>query len=218
MNDRPDIKYLNRHVKPFVCGACDKNPEVWKVLGIELLGQESETALNTISADSRGSVVACCSGMFSLWLERQPEASWRLLIDALINVKLLSLAAGVKRLLTPSEQQNRSQVIPADLQGTTKTKTGNLRLSMNYFCDFVFKCVYVGLFLCVVCMHVFVSVCVCTCACACVRVFVSVVCVHACICVCMRACVMWMNFCICAMCMHVCDLVYVSMYISMCTF
>ena len=37
--------------------------------------------LDIIAADSRGSVVTCCSRMFSLWLERQPEASWRQLID-----------------------------------------------------------------------------------------------------------------------------------------
>ena len=77
----------------------------FRVLGIELLGQECESALNTISADSRGSVVACCSGIFSLWLERQPEASWRQLIDALTNVKLVSLAVEIKRLLTPPELQ-----------------------------------------------------------------------------------------------------------------
>ena len=92
-----------------------KIPKIWKVLGIELLGQESETTLNTISADNRGSVVACCSGMFSLWLERQPEASWKQLIDALIDVELVSLAMKIKRLLIPSEQQESSQ---PDLQGT----------------------------------------------------------------------------------------------------
>lgn len=92
-------------------------------MGIELLGQESETALNTISAESRGSVVACCSGMFSLWLERQPEASWRQLIDALIDVKLVSLAAEIKRSLILPEQQKSSQEISADLQGITHTKT-----------------------------------------------------------------------------------------------
>ena len=86
-------------------------------MGIELLGQESEIALNIISASSHG-IVTRCSGMFTLWLERQPEASWRQLIDALINVKLVSLAAEIEGLLKPSKQRKNSQEASADLQGT----------------------------------------------------------------------------------------------------
>ena len=81
-----------------------------------MLGDKIVPELDIISADSRGSVVTCCSGMFSLWLERQSEASWRQLIDALINVKLLSLATEIRRLLTPPKEQ-KNQETPADLQG-----------------------------------------------------------------------------------------------------
>ena len=81
-----------------------------------MLGDKIVAELDTISADSRGSVVTCCSGMFSLWLERQPEASWKQLTDALINVKLVSLAAEIRRLLTPPKEQ-KNQETPADLQG-----------------------------------------------------------------------------------------------------
>ena len=89
-----------------ICGSSN-NPEVWRDVGRELLkkllGEEVESELNTIAVDSHGSVIKCCSGMFSLWLERQPEASWRQLIDALINVKLVSLATNIENLLIPSK-------------------------------------------------------------------------------------------------------------------
>ena len=83
------------------------NPEVWRDVGRELLGdllgEEVESELNAIAVNSRDNVIKCCSGMFSLWLERQPEASWRQLINALRNVKLVSLATNVENLLIPSK-------------------------------------------------------------------------------------------------------------------
>jgi len=108
---------LNSHVRPQVCGACHNNPEVWRDLGIELLGQEADAALNTISANNRGNVIQCCSSMFSLWLERQPEASWKQLVEALIKVNLKSLGMEIKKLVTPSEQQQDSQTTLTDLEG-----------------------------------------------------------------------------------------------------
>ena len=71
-------------------------------MGRELLGEEGEPELNTIAVNSHDNVIKCCSGMFSLLLERQPEASWRQLINALKNVNLVSLATTVENLLTPS--------------------------------------------------------------------------------------------------------------------
>ena len=44
-------------------------------MGRELLGEEGESELNTIAANSHDNVIKCCSGMFSLWLERQPDGS-----------------------------------------------------------------------------------------------------------------------------------------------
>ena len=89
---------------------------------MELLGQEGESELNIIAANSGGNVIQCCSSMFSLWLERQPEASWRQLFKALSNVNLVSLATETERLLTPSEQQQSSQQTPTNLQGTCTQK------------------------------------------------------------------------------------------------
>ena len=112
--DRPDIKHLNRHVRSHICGACALNPIIWKDLGIELMGQDRVADLNTISANHRGDVVECCSSMFLLWLQRQPEANWQQLIDALIKIELNLLASNIKKSLISSEQQQSSQ------QGSTE--------------------------------------------------------------------------------------------------
>ena len=112
VEDRPDISYLNSHVRSHVCGACAFSSEIWKDLGIELMGQDSVADLDIISANNRGDVVGGCSAMFSLWLQRQPKANWQQLIDALIKVKLNVVAAEIKKSLIPpvsSEQQHSSQ-------------------------------------------------------------------------------------------------------------
>ena len=109
VEDRPDIKYLNTYVRSHICGACAFNPEIWKDLGIELMGQDVMADLNTISADNRGNVTGCCSSLFSLWLQRQPKANWKQLIDALIKIKLNLLASEIKKSLISSEQQQGSQ-------------------------------------------------------------------------------------------------------------
>ena len=85
------------------------NPVIWKDLGIELMGKDSVAALNAISVNDRDNVIACCSSMFSLWLQRQTEASWKQLIDALIKVKLNVLASEIEKSLISSEQQHSSQ-------------------------------------------------------------------------------------------------------------
>ena len=95
-------------MRSHICSACDLSPEIWKDLGIELMGQDSVTDINTISANKRGDVKGCCSSLFTLWLQRQPEASWKQLIDALIKIKLNQLASEIKKLLIPSEQQQTS--------------------------------------------------------------------------------------------------------------
>ena len=46
-------------------------------------GDSSMAALKTISANSHGNVIKCCASMLSLWLQREPKASWRQLIEAL---------------------------------------------------------------------------------------------------------------------------------------
>ena len=80
---------------------CAKGTQVWKDVGIELLGGGNDDALDVIENDN-SDMTNCCSKMFRLWLERQPTASYRQLIQVLEKVKLNYLADQVKsKLKTP---------------------------------------------------------------------------------------------------------------------
>ena len=63
-------------------------------MGIELLGDESLQALDEIEKNNPRDASTCCTKMFQLWFERQPEASWRQLIQALRepNIEMNELA------------------------------------------------------------------------------------------------------------------------------
>ena len=85
--------------------ACAQNPVAWKDVGRELLpgsGSDVDTALNIIEVNSQGNVIKCCSSLFDQWLERDPDASWEHLIEAL-NIALLDkLATKIEGMLQPS--------------------------------------------------------------------------------------------------------------------
>ena len=74
---------------------CAKGAQVWKDVGIELLGGRNNDALDVIE-NNNSDVTNCCSKMFQLWLDRQPTASYRQLIQVLEKVKLNYLADQVK--------------------------------------------------------------------------------------------------------------------------
>ena len=100
VDDRPDLKFLNRHVRESLCA---KSTQLWKDVGIELLGGGGNDALQLdIIENSNSDVTNCCSKTFQLWLDRQPTASWRQLIQALKQLQLNQLAGQVEsRLKTP---------------------------------------------------------------------------------------------------------------------
>ena len=72
------------------------------------MGQDSVADLDIISVNHRGDVIGCCSSLFSLWLQRQPEASWKQLIDALIKIKLNVLALEITKSLISNHEQQQS--------------------------------------------------------------------------------------------------------------
>ena len=47
----------------------------------------------------------CCSIMFKYWREKQPQATWRQLINALYAVELNKIANDLEMLLMPGEQK-----------------------------------------------------------------------------------------------------------------
>ena len=96
VDDRPDVQFLNRHVLEQLSA---KGTTMWKELGVELLGEEANDALDVIK-NSNSNVTNCCSAMFQLWLERRPTASWRQLIQALKQLQLNYLAIQIESKLT----------------------------------------------------------------------------------------------------------------------
>ena len=88
VDDRPEEKFLNRYAREQLCAM---EPQIWKDLGLELLGKESNNALGVIE-NNHSDVTIRCSNMFELWLRKQPTASWRKLIQAMKQLKLNSLA------------------------------------------------------------------------------------------------------------------------------
>ena len=73
----------------------------WKDLGKELIPND-DTALGVIAVNANGDVITCCESLFKVWLERQPEASWRQLIGALKEIKQGTLATQIEEMLEPS--------------------------------------------------------------------------------------------------------------------
>ena len=104
---------------------------MWLDLGIELLQEEDVAALKTIKSKASDCTVRC-SEMFELWLERQPKASWRNLIDALKQIHQDKLAFSIENLLsvknTNEEASTVNPILTAD-QPTRRQHNG-----MNYAC------------------------------------------------------------------------------------
>ena len=92
----PEDIYLNKHVVPEVAAACAHQPDAWRALGMELLGQDGIVELDVIKADNIDNVRKCCSAMLTLWLQRQTDASWNQLIKALKELKLNRVAAKIE--------------------------------------------------------------------------------------------------------------------------
>ena len=95
-SDHPALKYL-RYVRDLVA---DK----WYDIGLELLEQKDERAVNIIKKNNAGNVTECCTEMLELWLNRQPNATWNQLIKALKapGIELNSAASKIEEMLLPS--------------------------------------------------------------------------------------------------------------------
>ena len=95
-HSRPTLKQLNKLKKSVSYN--------WYDLGIELLEPEDLRKLDEIRKDSPGDTSMCCTKMFQLWLDRQLEASWEQLIQALRGIDLDEVANTTKsKLLSINE-------------------------------------------------------------------------------------------------------------------
>ena len=93
-NNRPTLKLLNKLVKKSLITK-------WYDLGIELLAEEDVQALDEIQRNNPRDASTCCTKMFQLWLERQPKASWKQLVEALKepNIEMNELANTIEQKL-----------------------------------------------------------------------------------------------------------------------
>ena len=92
---QPSVRFLNRHVR-------DSVGLKWHDLGIELLDSNNAVEdLDTIEAEYPTDLKKCCTKMFSMWLRKQPSASWNQLIEALRqpNIELDTLATKIEGML-----------------------------------------------------------------------------------------------------------------------
>ena len=79
-HSRPTLKQLNKLKKSISFK--------WHDLGIELLEPEDIRTLDEIQSNYPRDASTCCTKMFQLWLDKQPEASWEQLIKALRDIDL----------------------------------------------------------------------------------------------------------------------------------
>ena len=75
-SDAPTLQQLNAHVRPLVA-------DVWYDLGLQLFDPKDVSELDTIMASHSNNPSAACTKMFSLWLQRNPSASWTSLIKTI---------------------------------------------------------------------------------------------------------------------------------------
>jgi len=99
-NNRPTLKLLNKLVKPHVTTK-------WHDLGIELLEVDLKT-LDEIQNNYPRDANMCCTRMFQLWLDGQPGASWRQLLQALKepNIGMYELANKIEQKLISINEGN----------------------------------------------------------------------------------------------------------------
>ena len=95
-SQRPSLKYLNRHVVEPIAS-------VWYNVGVELMKEEDVGALGVIKTTTDLDNEERTRRMLLLWLERETDASWNNLINALgcPSVKLYYLASQLQKMLIP---------------------------------------------------------------------------------------------------------------------
>ena len=86
---------------------------------MELLDQKDEKAVNIIKKNNAGNISECCTEMLELWLNRQCNATWNQLIEALKapGIELNDAASKIEGMLSSStggkiHNYNYKHIIP----------------------------------------------------------------------------------------------------------
>jgi len=76
----------------------------WYHLGIELLDIHTvSSVLDIIKSDHGHDPFTCCVRVLSKWLETDPSATWHKLLEALKEIRMLSLAKHIEEMFLQSE-------------------------------------------------------------------------------------------------------------------
>ena len=80
----------------------------WYKIGLNLLNEDDEHKLDLIKINCRENTNKCCMEMLKLWLQKQPNASWDQLIEALKSegVELNYVASIIEGKLIKSAKGN----------------------------------------------------------------------------------------------------------------
>ena len=112
---------------------------MWLKLGVELLQNKDVAALETIKNNTTELNVRC-SEMFKLWLNREPEASWRKLIDALKQIHQNKLAFDIENLLSVRQANEETAAVNQTLTADQPTLTQH-NGGMSYTYSHIIVCV-----------------------------------------------------------------------------
>ena len=130
--DRPKIKdLLAIGVVQEVSSACTtKGTRIWKDLGFKLSLDESDL---DIIVDNHHDIVCRCTSMFTLWLEKKPNASWEELKKALVAVKLGQIASTITQAITDSEESSPDVPVQAPVGITDGCVTSKSKTTLKSF-------------------------------------------------------------------------------------
>ena len=95
-SDVPALKHLNAYVRSLVAN-------VWYDLGLQLLDPEDVSELSTIKKNNPHNSNEAFTEMFSLWLQKNPSASWNSLISTIKGpgVNKHDVAHKIEQMLQP---------------------------------------------------------------------------------------------------------------------
>ena len=95
-SDVPTLQHLNAYVRPLLA-------DVWYDLGLQLLDPDDVSKLDTIKDNNATNSSRACTEMFSLWLQKNPSASWDSLISKIKGpgVEKHDVAHKIKQMLQP---------------------------------------------------------------------------------------------------------------------
>ena len=120
--DKIDYKHLNCWVKEKICAeGMDYLKELAEVL---LPGGVGTTQIKIIAENHHGDIKCCFTDLVSVWSQREIDATWQKLIDALKDTKKLALANDIENSLletpvmvtTQQEKGNQQVILATQLQ------------------------------------------------------------------------------------------------------